>query len=77
MYNSYTSHTHTHTHTQSLGQLGRVERLLRDGAVVAVVNKRRWALNANCFIPVPGEELDEEEECKSVLLLTLCSLFYG
>ena len=46
--------------TQSLGQLGRVERLLDDGSVAVVVNGRRWILDPRCLVPVPGEQPQDE-----------------
>ena len=45
-----------HAMMQSLGQLGRVQRLLNDGAAVVKVNGKRWAYDTKCLIPVRGAE---------------------
>ena len=51
---------------QSLGQLGRVERLLKDGSVALVVNGKRWGMDARCLVPAPGEQAIEDEECEYI-----------
>ena len=46
---------------QSLGQLGRIEKLVDNGSAVVKVNGRRWRLDPLCLTPAPGEQLQDEE----------------
>ena len=46
---------------QSLGQLGRVEKLVDNGSAAVKVNGRIWRLDPLCLTPAPGEQLQDEE----------------
>ena len=54
--------------TQSLGQLGRMERLLDSGSAVVKVNGRRFRMDPLCLTPAPGEQLHDEEGVHCITL---------
>ena len=66
---THTPHTHAHTHpTQSLGQTGKVAKVLPSKDVQVTVGERRWVFNPSCLLPAtPTEESSPQSEHTSML----------
>ena len=53
--------SYTHTHTQSLGQTGKVVKVLPSGDVQVGVGDRRWVYCPSCLQPVAGQEISNQD----------------